>query len=480
VTQVIATPSTETASSDLDPRRGESSLTAAHRIRVRLNAFQLLMRRWSTLHPYNAGQVMAVSGRPDLERWKQAAQGVLAEMGLGPAAFEAGDRYARFTTPEDVPVEESTADLTAFFNEELNRPFVAGDVPIRFRVLPAAALTGDDDGSHYFAAVYDHWIADSRAMRELMHRIFERYQAGGSGDGATLPPLTMEAPSFRSLFRKHVGRLVRCMALCQSAKNIWRHRRACRINIPNPLDFHSQLFIRQLPEGLIERVHEFAKTRGASVNDVFITVLAQTMGVYTQDRRYRRRRRGFHFSRRDVGVGTIVDIRDAANATLDRVFNLYLSSYTVVLRDPEKRVVDALTHEVAQETSRLKKTFATVKGFWALAMARLSWDLCRSPRNRALLLHKMVPVAAGISNVKMTGSWVDRPAGAQAAGDDSAQVLDYLRISPTGPLIPLVFTLTTIGKRLSLCATYRTTAFSDEDVRALVADFVHRLEKAVA
>ena len=38
---------------------------------VRLNAFQVLMRRWSRLHPYNAGQVMRVSGTGDRDRWRR-------------------------------------------------------------------------------------------------------------------------------------------------------------------------------------------------------------------------------------------------------------------------------------------------------------------------------------------------------------------------------------------------------------------------
>jgi hypothetical protein len=54
-------------------------------------------------------------------------------------------------------------------------------------------------------------------------------------------------------------------------------------------------------------------------------------------------------------------------------------------------------------------------------------------------------------------------------------VRDYIRISPTGPLIPLVFTLTTIRERLSLCVTFRTTAFSEGEVARIADDFVRRL-----
>ena len=236
-------------------------------------------------------------------------------------------------------------------------------MPVRFCVLPAVGRNGSTE-SHFFAAVYDHWIADSRAMRELMHRIFERYRTGET----KLPALTLVAPNFRGLFRKYVGRLVRCAALRESMKNCWRHRSGFRINIPEPLDFRSRFLLRQMPEGLIEKVHAFAKQQGASVNDMFIAVLSQTMGAYTYEQRQMRRKKRVSFSRRQVGIGTIVDIRDAASEPLDQVFNLYLSSYTVVLDQPERRGVDAVTREVTANTTRLKKTFATVKGFWAYAM----------------------------------------------------------------------------------------------------------------
>lgn len=65
-------------------------------------------------------------------------------------------------------------------------------------------------------------------------------------------------------------------------------------------------------------------------------------------------------------------------------------------------------------------------------------------------------------------------------GGERPQVLDYLRISPTGPLIPLVFTLTTIRNRLSLCVTYRTTSFHEEKLQGVVEDFVRRLEAVAA
>ncbi len=425
------------------------------------------MRRWTGLHPYNAGQIMEVSGPPDRERWKAAVEAVLGEMGLGAPRFSAHDRLVHFVPCDDLPIEQSEQSLVDFFNEELNRPFAAGDVPIRFCTLPATQ--GGD--SHCLAAVYDHWIADSRAMRELMQRVFERYQH--PEQPSQRAPLTLHAPAFTPLFRRHVGRFTRLAAVRESVRNVYRQRHGFRVNIADPLDFTSRFQIFRLPDGLIDNVYRFAKSQVGSVNDAFLAILGQTMGAYTLHERTTRKRKFFHFKRQQIGLGTIVDIRDASAEPLDRVFNLYLSSYVVLLANAERRTAGDLTREISAHTAKLKKSFATVKGFWALAMARFWWDLHNSNRYRSQLLHKTVPVVAGISNVNMTHSWADP---ADENSDAAApRILDYLRISPTGPLLPLVFTLTTLRNRLTLCVTYRTTSFTDEQAGKLAQDFTQRL-----
>ncbi|MCL2645557.1 MAG: hypothetical protein FWD61_00965 [Phycisphaerales bacterium] len=497
MTQVAATPS-----SDPPSPAGTGGGPAPFPGTIHLNAFQVLMRRWTHLHPYNAGQVMEVTGEPNRERWKRAAESVIWEMGLGVPRFDDEETQVHFAPATEVVIHQSEQDIESFFNEELNRPFAAGDMSVRFCVLPGRCGTVRDATSefddlphdqrpspalpcgappskavsHYFALVYDHWIGDSRAMRELMQRIFQRYQyPDKTPANGGLPPLKLDAPDFKSMFRRHVGRLTRWAAVRESIKNTWRQRNGFRINIGKPLNFNSRFLYRELPKGLIDKVHRVAKSNQASVNDAFIAVLAQTMGEFTAEKRAKRRHKAFHFRRDQMGVGTIVDIRDASAKPLDGIFNLYLSSYTVLLNKPEHRPVAELLHEVAATTAKVKKTFGTVRGFWALVMARFWTDrLKKWPRHQAQLLHKAVPLVAGISNVNMTKSWADQPREGGGAVE-VPQVLDYLRISPTGPLAPLVFTLTTIQDRLSLCMTYRTIAFSDAGAMKILEDFVRRL-----
>ncbi len=432
---------------------------------VTLNAFQVLMRRWAALHPYNAGQVMQVTGAGDVERWKHAVESVLGTLGLGCPRFTEGDFEVRYVAATDVLIEQTERDFAKFFNEELNRKFGSGELPLRFTIISRG------DNTHYFAAVYDHWIGDSRAMRELMQRIFAAYQ--DPERPSKLPALTLEAPAFHGLFKHRMGLIPRrTQALVQSMLCIWNNRHAFRVNLMDPLNFESRFIYTTLPAGLIERIYKWGKQNQGSVNDVFLAVLGQTMGVWTEHERQTRRHKRFHFYRRQVGLGTIMDIREAAGENLDRVFGLYLSSYTVVLDRPEHEQLGALAKRIAAYTGRIKKTYAAVRGFYSLVMARFCWDAYDDERYRAQLFHKSVPVSAGISNVNMTKSWADQ---VWDKNDEKPQILDYLRISPTGPLGPLVFTLTTIRDRLSLCVTYRPTAFSDEQANALVAEFVKRL-----
>jgi hypothetical protein len=453
---------------------------AAPAATMRLNAFQRLMRRWNTLGPYTAGQVMQVTGAADVERWQTAVQAVLAETGLGRPKVSVPDTQACFLPVGRVPIDQPNATWYDHASAELNRPFGPEDLPLRFFVVPAEPSARVPE-SHFLGVIYDHWVADSRAMRELMHRIYLRYAADGEA-AAPLTPLTVENPSFRRLYRAHLGPWLRWSALRQSLRNIVAHRRAHRINLRDPLDFTSRLVYRQLPAGLIDRVHEWGRQRQASVNDVFLTVIAQTMGRVTAPDRYRKRRRRLHLQRRQVALGTIVDIRDYAAQPLDQVFGLYLSSYSVVLERPEATDANTLVETIRLRTQKIKADQGMVRGFAALETARRWWDWFPHPRRQAQLFYKTIPITAGISNVKMSASWVQ--AAESDAGDTVAdatpRVLDYLRISPVGPLLPLVFTLTTMGDRLSLCVTFRTTAFTEEQAGAIVDEFIARLEKLPA
>jgi hypothetical protein len=69
------------------------------------------------------------------------------------------------------------------------------------------------------------------------------------------------------------------------------------------------------------------------------------------------------------------------------------------------------------------------------------------PQRMLHFYQKHLPLAGGISNVNMNRSW--------ATAYHPRPLLDYIRVSPTGPMMPLVFATTTLGHSFHFAYTYR-------------------------
>ena len=409
------------------------------RVQQPLNDFQKLMRKWTTLAPYNAGHIMRVSGAPEIERWSTALADVLRAPGLMEE-----DRF---------PVELSTLEIDQKITEELSTPFPEGALPVRAFVL------ADARESHLLGVFFDHWFADSASIRALMHRAFAHYR-GVTGD---LPPLQLAAargPVFPPL-----AGLVSCL------RAYFRHRRAHRFKLRTPLDFGTGFFSMRFPAGAIDRIRAVAKAQDATVNDLFLAATAQVLGEFTAKRRTAKPTRFLRTRRDRIGIATAVDLRPRGGGA-DNAFGFFLEYFTVVLDQPEKRTLRELTSTVARQTTKGKAHARASHFLWNLRGAQWVWDHLSTPRSQALYSQKTMPILAGISNVDLTGSWADKQA---APADGCAAVLDYFRVSPVGPLAPLLFTLTTIRDRLSLSVTYRTTAFSRTESEQLALNLRDRL-----
>ncbi|MEY2531646.1 MAG: hypothetical protein QOI96_1731 [Verrucomicrobiota bacterium] len=407
-----------------------------------LNDFQKLMRRWAELGPYNAGHVMSVTGAADVERWRSAIIAVLREIGV--------DALEQFS------IAVCSEELDKKVAQELNKPFRAGDCSLR------AFVIADASDHHFIGVVFDHWFADSASMRLLMHRFFLSYRSVDGAHG--LSPLQLGTADGDGILDAGKSAFGGLAALIACLRSYWRHRRAHRVRLGDPLDFRADFFSMSFPNGSVDRIRAGARTFNATVNDFFLAAAAQVLGARTSVAR-------LNAKRNRIGLATAVDLRPRAGEGLHDVFGFFLSYFTVVLDHPEKESFEDLTRAIAEETGTLKAKAHPIRFILGLRIARVLWDAFRKPRRKAQLFQKMLPLVAGVSNVNLTGSWVDR--------DDTTasdpRVIDYLRVSPVGPLLPLVFTLTTIRDRLSLSVTYRTTAFSRIEAEQIARDFVARL-----
>src|SRR5689334_22020994 len=84
----------------------------------RLTDFQLLMRDWRELAPYNFIHAIRLPSAPDVSRWENAITDAVRELGI----------------QADAPGEYG-GDMDAHLESELQRPFSSLEMPLRFFVV---------------------------------------------------------------------------------------------------------------------------------------------------------------------------------------------------------------------------------------------------------------------------------------------------------------------------------------------------------
>lgn len=426
-----------------------------------LNSFQKLMRCWTTLAPYNAMQAIEISGMAHIATWQRAAEDVLSRL--------ASQQRIPLLPPLDpIDVWGVGTACNDIIVRHLNTAFIDGQCPIRLCVV-------QNEDSFHLIMVYDHWLADSWSIRELMRCIY--FQAR---DQAFTSEFTTMAASEQRAHWLPSG--IQCL------RQYVRHRRAARLNFIDPLDFKTGMAVRVLDAEFVVGVKQAAKTRGVSVHDIFVTIIARLMGELTQKDRYARRRLG-HAVRDRVAIGSIVDIRKfliqrsafdgQANTSLPddtgdgRQFGVSLGFTTTLTRSPEKAAMDELLQTVHWQHTQQKRRRSPVASLAAIEVARFFWNLYREKRHHAIFFSKNLPLLAGISNVNLTDQWMCR------TETNAFEICNYFRVSPVGPLLPLVWATTTFKNRLTLCLTYRQTALNSAQAETLIGDFAVMLERFI-
>lgn len=427
---------------------------------IPLNSFQQMMLQWNSLSPYNAGHVICLSGIPKRHRWEEVIKLSIEKLGLGIPEFIQNNEYVYFKPTDSLIIETIEGDLDLHIQNELNKPFQKTDFPIRFFILRKSDF-------YYLGAIYNHWISDSYAMRVLFQQLVERYLGK-----TNLPSLRLQAPTFGDVFKKYVSTFIWLARIKELIKNLFYYQKAYRIKLTDPMNFESEFKRCYLPSGLIHELTRFAKINKVSVHDLFLAALGKALGDLTRgDRSTKKRKKLRLFSRNQLALGTIVDTRHHVGEELNQVFGQYLSNYTLLLKNPETISFHTLLKKIGNQTQKIKKSLAPIKNFASWDLALFTWNCITKPKTKARFFNKNAPIIAGISNVNLSNSWIGK--------SDPNFLLDYLRISPTGVLLPLVFTLTTLHDRLSLCITYRTAAFSNDQVNQLTEKFVRELKQTV-
>jgi hypothetical protein len=415
-----------------------------------INIFQKLMQKWEAVHPYNAAQVMDIRGECNAARLQSGWDAALVSTGLG-RINRNGTRYGFEALNGQAAVYGISfpkTSLSQHLSDQLNQPFAnSNEPPFRPFII--------QEGDHFFAGViYQHWIADSAAIRMLLHEWFVRvYDPGASRHR----PLSLPVDGYWNTIGPHRGGWDVNENTLAMIRRHTRLRRAQKIDSTALSNHQTSFRLFPAPDGLIPKLREYAAVRQVKLNDIFLAALAETSARHVPLQR--------RPSRTDVAVGSITDLRPYCPTDLSNTFGLFLGFTNVVCRPSELENFDRLLHIVSNQTKLAKSTgVAPSSLIWmsaAIAIGKLS-----RPDELYHFYRKELPLAAGISNVDLTKTW---------AAQYPSLLLQYIRVSPTGPMTPVVVTTTTLGEKFHIGLTHRIGLISAERATLIGQTLLSRL-----
>lgn len=429
--------------------------------RVPLNALQRVMLQWSEVHPYNACHLYCLPGDGDERRLRESAQRALAAAGWGRVVIEAGGRSASFSPCDEIEVRiaarKSSADedLDREVSAELNRPFDRPQCrPIRFMLLNDGAAA-----RHWIAATYDHWTADSVSMRLVMRRVLAEYQGEAC---ETTAPLSLCDQSLLSALRAPFSPWRRWQVAVRTiARSLFE---------PQPVkpaatgmrgrELGFRLF--HFDGEMARRLWLFARSRSATVHDVFLAVLHQVLGRHLPFRR--------SLSQSDkIALGSIVDIRSELAEPLRESLGVLLGFWTLRERVGAFASLSEAVERIALRTRQIKSQRAQVDSLVGIGIGAAVWPWFPRPW-RARLMRRVMPLTAGVTNVVVRDRWLEQRVG--------RAIVDYARAAPLGPTVPLVISPTTVGNQFNIGFTYASNEFAASTIAAIIDDVLKGLREA--
>jgi hypothetical protein len=417
---------------------------------ISLNIFQRLTRDWDALHPYNAAQLMLLDGPADTQRIAACWRSSLIELGLGTVRWHR--RLFRYQTPTvaqtAVPTLDPATCLDEFLTVEMNRPFDEEGLPFRPFILPSA-------DKHYLGIVYHHWVADSVSIRALLREWFFRLHFPAR---ARRSPFYQPQQGYWRQFGPEAGNWDLPGATLDLFRWSSRLKRVRRVENRSFPDLQTRFTLHKLPDGLIDRLLPVAREAKATLNDVFLAAMAMACDRYVASPPTPRRS--------DLALGVIADLRGGAMVD---TFGLFLGFTNVLCGIEQLRDWNALLTHIARQNRAHKASAAAQSSIVRMLGGRIVGAML-SRKGVLEFYRKRIPLAAGISNVNLNRSWV--------AEFHPRPILDYIRVSPTGPMLPVVFTPTTLGRQLHFGLTHRVSILPPDQAELCAREFASRLERA--
>jgi hypothetical protein len=266
------------------------------------------------------------------------------------------------------------------------------------------------------------------------------------------------AGGFARYFGPQTGLWSPVRSILDGARFVDRMRRVRALKIVETSPWRTGFLLAHGTEGLVDRLRAASRRMGVTVNDILVAAaleaVAREMPIENRSRR-----------RRDLAVGSIVDLRGRADG-LAEVFGNFLGFTAAIARPGELADWQRLVETVNRQTRRDKHSGAAAASCMMMAAALAAGRLL-DDRGLAYFCRLHAPLTAGVSNVNLTRDWPSRWR--------ESPVVDWVRASPTGPMAPLVFAITSLGGSLSVGVTFRQAIVNRATAQRVTEALLNRL-----
>lgn len=426
---------------------------------ISLNDYQQLMLRISDLAPYNAVHAVPLNSTLDRTQLENAIERVIHHLGLGRPEFSHNRQSVHFVPIQHpILVEERSHPLAEHMALEMNTPFTQNALPVRFYIVTVNAQS-------HFTVTYNHWIADAYSIIKLVEAIFLIATKNQWSSN-----LNLNAPEMAQCFPTIYGKHLFYYRYPPLLGKIMQYARAYRTPIANIESTTSGCCYYFFSEQDLFRLLHLCKAQHMTLNDLFITVLAQVFGKLTAQNRQQLKPKFLKPKRNHLVISVISNIRKQSKLSLTHSFGVFLGFFSLFIQEPERYSFTQLQRIVAAKTQAFKRNNTAVKQSVLFKVQNKRWDNVRTQRSQYRLFSKTLPITVGISNLSLDGDPEVR----------SDLYHHYIRCSPTAMVCPMVFNITTQNNQMSVVMSYRKACFTNDEAVAIQAQFITATQKLIA
>ncbi len=421
------------------------------------------MLLWNETHPYNAVHVVRIPRELAAARLIDSIHLRLESYGLtglvinrerGTLQYRGGPAHCEIRI---VKTKESPeAALRSEIEAELNRNFLT-DGPLKQlpeRISPLRFFVLREEGAFYLGLVYFHFISDAVPIVFLLESIAATYTGGDSPCLSSRPDLS--PGTYRDLFRISpkifLGWLVTLPSLIRTLRTSFRSRYGDMNDHSIGFSFFS------LGPSQFNALEKAGKRWGVTLNDIFLALLLKSLSPLASERVREPRRKS-------IAIASIVNARRDLAPHLRKTFGLFLGSFIVSHAVPEDISIQELAKDIHSQTLRIKRHKLYLRTVVELSLAHTLIPLL-SPVRQKKFFPKYYPLWGGITNLNLNSLLKQK---------EEKSSIDYFRAVSTGPVSPLVFSITTVKDILNIGVSFKKSVFSGTEIDGIVAEFSNSL-----